>query len=87
MPAMTPITIPAIAPPLNPLLEDVTAAALPAPEAVAEGVMKGTVVVAEPVVVTVVAALLVGRMKAVAVEGATGASNELLPPWPLLAAH
>ena len=71
MPAITPITIPAIAPPLRPLLlvVEVMPAALPAPDAEAVGAWKGTVVVAEPVEVTVVAALLVGRINAVAVEG------------------
>lgn len=89
---MTPITIPAIAPPLSPLLDVVeTPAALPAPEADADGVMNGTVVVAEPVDVTVVAALLVGRMNAVAVDDVAvvvmEAKYELLSPPPLLAAH
>lgn len=86
MPAMTPITIPAIAPPLRPLLlvVELIPAALLAPEAEAEGVWKGTVVVAEPVEVTVVSALLVGRINAVAVDGAAvviiEAKYELLPP-------
>lgn len=80
------MTIPAIAPPLRPLLAvvEVMPAALFAPEAEAEGVWNGTVVVAEPVDVTVVAALLVGRMNAVAVDGVTvvviEAKYELLPP-------
>ena len=42
-------------------------AALLALEAEADAVMKGTVVVIEPVDVTVVATLVVGRMKLVAV--------------------
>ena len=60
------MTIPAIAPPLRPLLliEGAAAAAVPV-EAADVGVWKGTVVVAEPVVVIVVATLLVGRMNAV----------------------
>ena len=60
------MTIPAIAPPLRPLLliEGAAAAAV-AVEAADVGVWKGTVVVAEPVVVIVVATLLVGRMNAV----------------------
>ena len=66
--------MPAMAPPLRPLFVVVVVipAALLAPvaEAEAEGVWKGTVVVTEPVDVTVVAALLVGRMNAVAVDGA-----------------
>lgn len=56
--ARTPMTIPAIAPGLRPLfvvVEDMPAALLaPVAEAEAEGVIKGTVVVAEPVDVTVV---------------------------------
>lgn len=93
MARMTPITIPAIAPPLRPLLVvvDVMPTALPAVDAaVAE--TKGTVVVIEPVDVVVVMTLLVGRMKAVAVfvvvVGATTLSRELLlSPLPLLAPH
>ena len=66
------MTIPAMAPPLKPLLEvaAVMPAALLALEAEADAVMKGTVVVMEPVVVTVVATLVVGRMKAVLVAAA-----------------
>lgn len=51
MPAMTPMTIPAIAPPLRPLF--VVEAATPAVELVEVGVLKGTVVVGEPVEVIV----------------------------------
>lgn len=63
------MTIPAMAPALRPLLAVVEAipAALPVLEAEADAVMKGTVVVIEPVDVTVVATLVVGRMKAVLV--------------------
>ena len=66
------MTIPAMAPPLKPLLEvvEVMPAALLALEAEADAVMKGTVVVMEPVVVTVVATLVVGRIKAVLVAAA-----------------
>ena len=66
MASRTPMTIPAIAPPLRPLLlTDGAAAALVAAAFV--GVWKGTVVVADPVDVTVVATLLVGRINAVLV--------------------
>ena len=66
MAARTPMTIPAIAPPLRPLLLTEGAAAAADEEAPADvGVWKGTVVVADPVVVIVVATLLVGRMNAV----------------------
>ena len=60
-PARTPMTIPAMAPPLRPLLAVVEAvpAALLALVADADAVMKGTVVVIEPVDVTVVATLVV----------------------------
>lgn len=87
------MTIPAIAPPLRPLLAvvEVMPAALLAPVPVGEAVadMKGTVVVIEPVDVVVVMTLLVGRIKAVAVfVGATTLNKELLPaPLPSLAAH
>ena len=66
------MTIPAMAPPLKPLLEvaAVMPAALLALEAEADAVIKGTVVVMEPVVVTVVATLVVGRIKAVLVAAA-----------------
>ena len=69
------MTIPAMAPPLKPLLEvvEVMPAALLALEAEADAVMKGTVVVMEPVVVTVVATLVVGRIKAVLVAAAVEA--------------
>ena len=72
MPMMTPITMPAIAPGVRPLLLVVEAMpTVPAPaDAVAEADWKGTVVVAEPVEVTVVAALLVGRKGAVLVAAA-----------------
>ena len=61
------MTIPAIAPPLSPLLLTEGAAAVPvdAADDAEVGVWKGTVVVADPVVVIVVATLLVGRMNAV----------------------
>ena len=67
MAARTPMTIPAIAPPLRPLLltDGAAAAAVAAADPADVGVWKGTVVVAEPVVVIVVATLLVGRMNAV----------------------
>lgn len=87
------MTIPAMAPGLRPLLDvvEVIPAAALAFEADADGVMKGTVVVAEPVDVTVVSALLVGRMNAVAVDVEASvvmeAKYELLSPAPLLAAH
>lgn len=63
------MTIPAMAPALRPLLDVVAVmpAALLALEAGADAVMKGTVVVMEPVDVTVVATLVVGRIKAVLV--------------------
>lgn len=66
------MTIPAMAPPLRPLLAVVAVmpAALLALEAEADAVMKGTVVVMDPVDVTVVATLVVGRMKAVLVAAA-----------------
>lgn len=60
------MTMPAMAPPDRPLL--LLVGVIPAAPAEAEaalGVWKGTVVVAEPVDVTVVAALLVGRRGAV----------------------
>ena len=64
--AMTPMTIPAIAPPLRPLLLEV--AAIPAAAVgAADADSKGTVVVIEPVAVVVVVTELVGRMNAVAV--------------------
>lgn len=79
------MTIPAIAPPLRPLLlvVDMPAAAVVA----AAPVWKGTVVVAEPVDVTVVIALLVGRTAGVLLGATVAAPNmELLePPLPLLA--
>ena len=69
-------------------------AALPTLEAEADAVMKGTVVVIEPVDVIVVATFVVGRMNAVlvatavAVVATTGFRKELLRPlFPLLAAH
>ena len=63
------MTMPAMAPPLRPLLAVVAVmpAALLALELAADAVMKGTVVVIEPVDVTVVATLVVGRIKLVAV--------------------
>lgn len=64
-PRITPMTIPAIAPPLRPLL--VTVADMPATAAVLTGVWKGTVVVAEPTEVTVTTVALVGRINAVTV--------------------
>ena len=64
MPAMTPMTMPAMAPPLRPLLD---VEAIPAVALVEVGVLKGTVVVGEPVEVTVWTVLLVGRMNAEAV--------------------
>ena len=64
MPAMTPMTMPAIAPPLRPLL---VVEAVPAVAFVEVGVLKGTVVVGEAVEVRVCTVLLVGRMKADAV--------------------
>ena len=69
------MTIPAMAPALRPLLAVVTAvpAALLVLEADADAVMNGTVVVMEPVDVTVVATLVVGRMKAVLVAAAVAA--------------
>ena len=90
------MTIPAMAPALRPLLAVVAVvpAALLALEAGADAVMKGTVVVIEPVDVTVVATLVVGRMKAVLVAAAvavvdtTEFRKELLRPlFTLLAAH
>ena len=90
MPAITPITMPAIAPGLRPLLLVVEAVAAPA-EADAEGVWKGTVVVADPVEVTVVATLLVGRRGAVFVAVAVVICPRyallLSPPCLLLATH
>lgn len=69
------MTIPAMAPALRPLLAVVAVmpAALLALEAEADAVMKGTVVVMDPVDVTVVATLVVGRMKAVLVAAAVAA--------------
>ena len=67
------MTIPAMAPALRPLLAVEAAAALPTLEADADAVMNGTVVVMEPVEVTVVATLVVGRMKAVLVAAAVAA--------------
>ena len=64
-----------MAPALRPLLV-VVAAALLALEAEADAVMKGTVVVIEPVDVTVVATLVVGRMKAVLVAVAVVETTE-----------
>lgn len=93
-PASTPMTIPAIAPAERPLL--VVVAVIPgsadpdaeAPPAV--GVTNGTVVVAEPVDVTVTAALLVGRTNALAVAVAVFSNVKTLLlslPALLLAAH
>lgn len=92
------MTMPAIAPPLRPLfvVVEATLAAVPLAAAavpVGDGVLNGTVVVAEPVEVTVVATLLVGLSGAalvVAVVAGVFCSNrELLlsAPLPLLAAH
>lgn len=90
------MTIPAMAPALRPLLAVVAVmpAALLALVAEADAVIKGTVVVREPVDVTVVATLVVGRMKAVLVAAAVEAVDvtefryELLRSlFPLLAAH
>ena len=66
------MTIPAMAPALRPLLDAVAVipAALLAFEAEADAVIKGTVVVMDPVDVTVVATLVVGRMNAVLVAAA-----------------
>ena len=92
MARMTPITMPAIAPPLRPLLDVVLVtpgSEVPLDEAVA-GVMYGTVVVAEPVSVVVVTPLLVGLMAAVldaAVVVITLNKELLLSPLPLLAPH
>ncbi len=61
---MTPMTMPAMAPPLRPLF---VVEAIPAVAFVEVGVLKGTVVVGEPVAVTVWTVLLVGRMNAEAV--------------------
>lgn len=60
-PAMTPMTIPAMAPPLNPLLLVVACMPAVAPPTVGLAVPKGIVVVADPVDVTVWTVLLVGR--------------------------
>lgn len=93
MAAITPMTIPAIAPPLRPLLVvvDVIPAALAAVDA-AVADMKPTVVVIDPVDVVVVMTLLVGRMKAVAVfvdvvDVTTLKRELLLSPLPTLAPH
>ena len=59
------MTIPAICPPLRPLLSVVAVMPAVAPPCVALGVMNGTVAVADPVAVTVSMVLLVGRTKAV----------------------
>ena len=66
------MTMPAMAPALRPLLAVVAVipAALLALEADADAVMNGIVVVIEPVDVTVVATLVVGRMNAVLVAAA-----------------
>ena len=86
--------MPAMAPPLSPLVVEDTPAAPPAAvvEGAAEdGVENGTVVVADPVDVTVVAALLVGRKGAVFVAVGVKIApsiEELLPsPSPLLEPH
>lgn len=57
------MTIPAICPPLRPLLDvvDCMPAALPPEEVVGDGVPNGTVVVADPVEVTVAVVAVVGR--------------------------
>lgn len=57
------MTMPAICPPLRPLLDvvDCAPAALPPEEAVGDGVPYGTVVVTEPVEVTVAVEAVVGR--------------------------
>lgn len=60
MPRMTPITIPAIAPPLRPPPDELADAPRMMPD-VPTGVSYGCVVVAEPVYVTVVIVLEVGR--------------------------
>lgn len=64
-----PITIPAIAPPLKPLLVvvDCMPAAVAPEVPVGDGVSNATVVVADPVEVTVWVVALVGRMNAVPV--------------------
>jgi len=69
IPAMTPMTIPAIAPALRPLDEEDEVTGNVLPLAVAAG-MKGTVVDAESVEVVVSAPLLVGRMKGEALVAA-----------------
>ena len=84
--------MPAIAPALSPLLDEDTAASAPPAVAVAgAGVENGTVVVADPVEVTVVAALLVGRSGGATVAAGVNISprtDELLAsPSPLLAPH
>jgi len=94
----TPMTIPAIAPPLRPLfvVVEATPAAVPLAAAavpVGDGVMNATVVVAEPIEVAVVATLLVGLSGATLVVAVTAglfcSNSELLlsAPLPLLAAH
>ncbi len=65
IPKSTPMTMPAIAPGLRPLLVVVAVMPAVAPPTVGLADWKGTVVVAEPVEVTVWTVLLVGRTKAV----------------------
>ena len=80
-PASTPMTMPAIAPAERPLLETALTPGRAVPEAEAppaEGVMKGTVAVADPVEVTVVAALTVGRRGSEAGGVGVGAETWML---------
>lgn len=67
-PAIVPMTIPAIAPPLRPLFPALALVSVAPP--VPTGAIKGSVVVAAPVWVTVASPLLVGRRGGLAVAEA-----------------
>ena len=73
IPAMTPITIPAMAPPLRPPPAALDSTSVPFTP-VGIGVVKGTVAVAEPVAVMTITPLLVGR------TGADGFEPVMEPP-------
>lgn len=84
MPARTPITIPAMAPPLRPLLTVTAPEPVRAAPPVPTAVSKGIVVVNVPVETTVAMVWLVGRMNADAVPELIGfvlcTPPELEPP-------
>ena len=81
IPAKTPMTIPAMAPP-DRLDPDVLAEAVPFPAAVAvAGIKKGTVLVAPFVVMTVYVEILVGLIGAETETVATGPLPPVVAPF------